>query len=90
MDMKLVRMYFNHPWLSKLNENSQIQEINKSVIKLKKMGNIKKGGHFVIRMGITIKLTYKNFKKLDCSAAFKIGNKPNTLKNIKKFELNQS
>ena len=79
----------NHPWLSKLNENSQIQEINKSVIKLKKMGLIKKRWSFCYPYGDYNKLTLKILKKLDCSAAFKIGNKPNTLKNIKKFELNR-
>jgi len=79
----------DHPWLSKLNENSQIQEINKSVIKLKKMGLIKKNWSFCYPYGDYNRLTLKILKKLNCSAAFKIGNKPNNLKNLKKFELNR-
>lgn len=79
----------NHHWLSKLNENTQTQEINRSVIKLKKMGLIKKNWSFCYPYGDYNKLTLKILTKLSCSAAFKIGNKPNNLKNIKKYELNR-
>tara|TARA_B100000424_G_C22939650_1_gene500022 strand:- start:170 stop:1096 length:927 start_codon:yes stop_codon:yes gene_type:complete len=79
----------HHPWLSKLNENSQIQEINESVVQLKKMGLIKKNWSFCYPYGDYNRSTLKILKKLNCSAAFKIGNKPSPLKNIKKFELNR-
>jgi len=85
-----IGMHSNfHPWLEDLNYQDQLKEIKKNFRVFKKNNFIGSKWSFCYPYGSYNKNTLKILKKMKCSLAFTVNNKPNNIKKFNRLELSR-
>lgn len=85
-----IGMHSNcHPWLEDLNYQDQLKEIKKNFKIFKKNRFIDNKWSFCYPYGSYNKNTLKILKKMKCSLAFALNNKPNNINKFNRLELSR-
>ncbi|MDB4812449.1 polysaccharide deacetylase family protein [Candidatus Pelagibacter sp.] len=79
----------NHLWLSKLSKSNQFIELTKGLKLLKRKRLVNENWSCCYPFGDYNKDTINILKKLKCTAAFTVKNKPQDINSFKKLEINR-